>query len=564
MSEKGKNGKPVLVVGAGPVGLTMACELARHGVPVRVIDKAPERTQFSKALGIHSRTVEILESMGVVEKFLAEGRNAYGTNVYYNGKRIVHIVFDELVCPFPFVLMVPQSETERLLEDHLSSFGVKVERGVELVALEQKEGEVNVTLRGASGSEETSTPWLSACDGSHSTIRHILDLSFDGAPYEELFGSADVKVECDLPDDEVHVLFNESGLMAMFPFGDSRWRLVFDVDADSVDEKNPQLEEFRKNIESRGPSGMKISDPRWLAWFRIHRRSVNEYRHGRIFLSGDAAHIHSPVGGQGMNTGIQDAYNLAWKLALVHAGAADETLLDSYHSERHPVGQAVLHGTDLATKVATIRNPIAQQVRNKLIGYLTSLEVIQARIMRQGSMLAVNYRESPIVGEHRDGLSQVKLFGAGGSESPDLTAWFDFGKGPSAGDRAPDATLLTPDGNDTVRLFEAVRGTRHSLLLFDGKPTEGGYKNFEELAKSIRDQYGQFINVHVIVAGSEKPKGLDWDGPVWLDPDLAAHQVYGAGSECLYLLRPDTYVGFRSQPADLGVLQGFLSRIFVR
>lgn len=554
---------PILVVGAGPVGLTMAIQLHRHGVPVRIIDKSGERSTTSKALGVHSRTLEILESMGVIDKFLQCGRPAYGVNTYYGGKRIVHLTLDELNCPYPYVLVIPQNESERILEEYALSLGLKVERNIELASFSQTDKGVSAKLiHKESGKEENvETSWMLGCDGSHSAVRKGLQLPFEGSAYEETWAAADVAVECDLPDDEMHVFLTEEGVLASFPFGEGRYRFVFDELKNPPTDNPPSLDLVQSYIDKRSHVKIKISDPHWLTWFKIHRRMVPEYRKGRVFLAGDAAHIHSPMGGQGMNTGIQDANNLAWKLALVIHGAADDSILNSYNAERHPVAEAVLHGTDLATKMATLRNPIAQQVRNSLASFLTSLEVIQHRMQKTVSMMLVNYRKSPIVGEHRQ-VPAARLLKSADGEAPDFSDWLDFGRGPSPGDRAPDTTVLSLEGANPVRLFDVIRSTKHSLILFDGKPTLEGYKNLAEIADYVRQNFGELVIPYIILAAAADPKNLESDCSTWHDADISAHRAYSAASECLYLIRPDGYVAFRSQPADLEALKKYLTRIF--
>ena len=305
MVEKISAEDTVLVVGAGPVGLLMASELARHGVPVRVIDKAPAASDKSKALGVHARSLEMLENIGIVESFLAAGINIYGVSVYCEGKRIVHLGFDELKSPYPFVLMIPQSKTESILSEHLAHLGYQIERNVELIGFSDEQEQVIATLRHADGLIETMpTPWLIGCDGAHSTVRHILGLPFAGAQYQEVFGLADVKVDWTLPEDEMHTFLSEEGPLVFFPFGSGRYRVMAEATHDMDTENAPSLKDFQALVDRRCSAGATLSDPHWLTWFKFHCRSVSRLWCGRVFLAGDAAHIHSPVGGQGMNTGM--------------------------------------------------------------------------------------------------------------------------------------------------------------------------------------------------------------------------------------------------------------------
>ncbi|MCC7527209.1 MAG: FAD-dependent monooxygenase [Candidatus Melainabacteria bacterium] len=550
---------PVLIVGAGPTGLMLACELQRQGVSCRVIEKTMVPSDKSRALVLHARTLEILESMGIAERFLEHGCPAYGASLYHAGERIVHLNMAELQSPFPFSLMIPQTETERLLAEHFVSQGGTIEREVELLKFSQGKGGITVTVKNAKGKEEQMVfQWLAGCDGAHSTVRKVLELPFEGSAYEERFGLVDCLVKSDLPDNEISTFFHEDGAFVLFPLGNKRFRIIVNVPSSKVIGEAPSLADMQVFADRRGPGNVKLHAPVWLAWFTIHQRSVSKYRVGRVFLCGDAAHIHSPVGGQGMNTGMQDAFNLGWKLALALRGIGDEKLLDSYNEERHPVGQELLKGTDLATTVATLRNPLAQQIRNHVMSFLTQQEVIQQRMRKVGSMLAVNYRSSPIVAEKR-GLTEIQLTPSEDSEKPSIPGYIEFARGPLPGDRAPDAVMVDQDLNP-IRVYEAIRGISHNLLLLDGKPTDAGYRNLEKIAWAIGEQFGGLVTCHLIVA-SDKMPSLRFPGKVFLDPDLSVHHIYCADSECLYLIRPDGYIGFRAQPAKLGPVEDHLNKI---
>jgi hypothetical protein len=290
---------------------------------------------------------------------------------------------------------------------------------------------------------------------------------------------------------------------------------------------------------------------------------------GRIFLAGDAAHIHSPAGGQGMNTGIQDSYNLAWKLALCQRGVAPESLLDSYHAERHPVAAATLRGTDTLTRrfgsLFTVHNPIAVELRSNMIALLSGLEMVQHRAARALSMLEVAYPDSPIVAEHRPSPLVATLGIDPRTESPTFGDWLDFGHGPAPGERASDAILVGADPPDEPeRLYEILQGTKYTLLLFDGAAaTPEGYRRLAEIEQEVRAKYGQYIEVHIVVPRGEVPAELPPDSSVLLDRNGDLHRHYGARSECLFLIRPDKYVAYRGQPADGPKLFSYLQRVFV-
>ena len=567
MASTGDSKVSVLVVGAGPVGLTMACELARRGVTFRLIDKEPEPTDKSKALGIHSRTLEVLESMGLVQTFLDAGHIVYGSNFYHRDKKLVHLSLDEIEGPYPYALMLPQCDSEKILRDHLAKSDVKIERPVELTAFEQSEGGVTATLQHPDGSIEVdSFNWIIGTDGAHSTVRHVLGFKFEGEQYPESFATCDLHVAWDHSEDELDIFVSEEGMMAFFPTGGGRYRIIADEPAVKHKTGDPiTLAEAQAIVDKRGPKGVVLSDPIWMTWFAIHRRSVEQYRQGRAFLVGDAAHIHSPALGQGMNTGMQDAFNLAWKLALVENGMASQKLLDSYQSERHPVGANLLKTTDAVTRLATVRSPLAAGVRNELMHLLAGHEVVQHRALKNLSMLGVNYRHSPIVGEYK-GPAAGQGAGLAQRASGALTnigAWLDFSHGPNPGDRAPDAYLTSSTDSESIRLFPLMAGGWYNLLLFAGlKPSAACYEAMNKAAKAITDKYGQYIRVHFVVTGEELPVALSKDFDVLFDGDQSFHHGYGAASQCLYLVRPDGYLGFRSHPIDLPHLLEHMQSIF--
>jgi 2-polyprenyl-6-methoxyphenol hydroxylase-like FAD-dependent oxidoreductase len=551
MTEASLTTPAALVVGAGPMGLLMAAELARHGVSCRIIDKRPHATTTSNAIALHARTLEVFEQLGIIAEALDQGLKMRGGSIYADGQRLIHISFDELDAPYPFILSLPQSETERILGAHLERLGVQVERNVELIGFTQDEQAVTARLRHADGHEETITSaWLIGCDGAHSAVRHALNMSFSGSAYPEAFALADVKLRWPLSDNEMHMFLGQDGLLAVFPMQGGRYRLIVETAEEAGAEKlpDPTLEEIQGYLNKFAPAGSTASDPVWLAAFRTHLRQAAHTRQGRVFLAGDAAHIHSPAGGQGMNTGLQDAYNLAWKLALVHAGRAPASLLDTYETERHPVAESVMRTSDLMLKGATLHSPIAQHIRNRLVPLLVQQDFIQHRLTTQIAELSINYRKSPIVAEHHQGhFNHGPLNG-----------------GPRAGDRAPDAGLLLRADGTSVRLFEARRGTKHTLLLLaDAESNAESWGRLAALADQINARYSQQISSYLVAAGTAAPASVASCASVLLDPQRALRQRYNAAAECLYLIRPDGYIGYRSYPADAASLNDYLKQLFL-
>jgi 2-polyprenyl-6-methoxyphenol hydroxylase-like FAD-dependent oxidoreductase len=399
----------VLVIGAGPVGLTMAAELARYGVAVRIVDKAAARTDKSKALVVWSRTLELLDRAGCAQAFLAAGHRATGANMVAGARRIAHVDFADVASPYPFGLMIPQSETERLLEAHLQSLGVAVERGVEVTDLAAAAAAVTATLRHPDGRQETLTvPWLAGCDGAHSIARRVLGFGFEGETDESDWVLADIHLAGTPPSaHEIDLYWHEDGVLAFFPITPGRFRVIADTgSAHSAEHRaDPTLAEVQALLDRRGPGGIQASDPVWLSAFRINERKVRDYRGGRVFLAGDAAHIHSPAGGQGMNTGMQDAFNLAWKLALVcHGVGLADPLLGSYSAERSPVGDQVLHDATRLTALAVVHNPVLQTVRNSVARLVLGLSSVRHGFADKLAEITIGYPGSPLNGPYARAL----------------------------------------------------------------------------------------------------------------------------------------------------------------
>ena len=550
----------VLVVGAGPTGLMAAAELIRHGCSVRLIDRLREPDPHSRALAIHARSLEILDDLDVADELIARGIRCKGVAIYANGSAIVRVSLEDLETRFPYVLILPQSESELVLANRLTALGGTIDRGVELVGYEQRDDGVVAQLRSATGDETVRASWLVGCDGAHSTVRKLAGLEFRGSAYDEQFLLGDVAIEWDTPSDQVTTFFGTSGVAVCFPLPGNRWRVVMTTAPGDTSEGPPTPESLQTILAERSGLALRLSEPGWLSRFRIHARQVARYRVERVFLAGDAAHIHSPFGGQGMNTGMQDAHNLAWKLALVQRGGAHASLLDSYHVERHPIATQILRGTDAMTRVATLRHPVARAVRNQMARFFSSFDVFRERMARNVAELTIDYRKSPIVDEHRDSVLLARIGNDANDESPTLSAYQQFGSAPHAGQLLGDGVARL-DGRD-VRLGEILDTRRHTLLLFDGRATtERGYDRFRAIHARIAAEYDGRIDVHVVVAGESRPAGLDGIS-VLLDPEGDLELRFGATAECLYLIRPDLYIAYRSQPAEPEPLVKYLRSVF--
>jgi 2-polyprenyl-6-methoxyphenol hydroxylase-like FAD-dependent oxidoreductase len=347
----------VVIVGAGPVGLVVAGELARRGINFRIIDKLAAPTTESRAIVIHSRSLEMFDRMGIVDELIATGVKSAGMAMYSKGHKLFHVPFGGVDSAFPYSLVTAQTETERVLGDRLTELGAGVDRGAELVALTQDADAVHLTLRREDGSQESvATSWVIGTDGGHSTVRHLVGSRLQGSFQGERFILGDCDAEHHLDSENMYTFFSPEGPVVTLPMRGGRMRLMPQIhDAPGTPlNPHPTQEELQRILDER-VGGITITKVHWLTSFEIHHGQVPAYRHGRVFLAGDAAHIHSPAGGQGMNTGMQDAFNLAWKLAMTIRGEGGDELLDSYQTERHPVAEKVIDFTGTLTKVGTLK-----------------------------------------------------------------------------------------------------------------------------------------------------------------------------------------------------------------
>ncbi|MGC2402905.1 MAG: FAD-dependent monooxygenase [Acidobacteriaceae bacterium] len=397
----------VLIAGAGPVGMTMAIELARYGVAVRIVDKAPERTDKSKALVIWSRTLELLERSGCTAVLIDAGYKVTTVNLSAEKKPIAQFSLEGVETAYPYTLMIPQNETERVLDEFLTTLGVKVERGVELTQFAASATTIVSTLRHSDGTEESlETSWLIGCDGAHSFVRHKLGMEFSGETSPVHWLLADIHLEGVARSPAINIAWHSDGVLASFPIAENRYRIIADSGENPLGDAEkapPSLEQIQSILDKRFPGSPRASDPIWLSSFTINERKVKDYRAGRVFLAGDAAHVHSPAGGQGMNTGMQDSCNLAWKLAMVIRGSAEDTLLESYSQERSPIAEEVLKVTGRMTKISTLSGQIAQSLRNDVASLVMGLSPVRKLAANVASEIAIRYAHSPLNGPNHHG-----------------------------------------------------------------------------------------------------------------------------------------------------------------
>jgi len=533
----------VLVVGAGPVGLTLANELIRHGVRCRIIDSAPHATQKTKALGIMPRTLELLTKMGVAQTAIERGLKTPVFSPYSDGKRLTRIDFREhlLDSPYPYVLMLPQNKVEVLLTEHLQSQGAAIEWQVELISVTQDEQGVEALLRHPNGQEEhVSASWLIGCDGAHSTVRHLLELDFVGMTFEQSFAVGNVCLTWDLPYDEIFAFVHRGSFIAYFPMADGRHRVVIAYELDKAPTGDVTLEEIQHVIDTCGPAGTRASEPADLERFHVNQRKAEHYARGRIFLAGDAAHIHSPIGAQGMNTGMQDAFNLGWKLALVVKGQASQHLLASYEAEREQVGEALLRGTERGTRLVLMRNPLLITLRNQLAPlYFSSLPGALHRLAEALTEISIAYHHSPIVRDQRSKKGALQ-----------------------AGDRAPNGMVRTSEGSEPLPLFEKFKSPRSILLVFTGKQEATAVeREWREIEALLAEGYDKILEAylvteHVAPGSEQEARSIlhDFTGEL--------HQRYEVEHGGLLLIRPDGYVGFWGQFGTTGALHAYVQELF--
>jgi 2-polyprenyl-6-methoxyphenol hydroxylase-like FAD-dependent oxidoreductase len=523
----------VLVVGAGPTGLTLAGQLRAFGATVRIIDRQLDRVQESRALAVQPRTLEVLRGLGVAQELLECGNDAVWVQLHASGRvvriRLFGLGLDDTA--YPFLLFVSQAETEAVLNAHLAARGIRVERPVELVAFEAGDEAVTCTLRHADGrDEQVRARYLVGCDGAASTVRRGAGIPFQGGAYPQTFTLADLEVD-GLDRDAAHAFLGSAGILLFFPLGrPASWRLLGmppSLRDGQPHQERPSLAELQALIDPFTGGSLRLRDPVWLTYFRLQHRHAARYQAGRIFLAGDAAHVHSPAGAQGMNTGIQDAWNLGWKLALVSRGVADEALLDSYDAERRPVGGFVVRFTDRAFSVATSTNPLIRALRRQVVPRILPLALRFDKVLADGfrtvSQLNISYPRSPAVQEGR----------------PTLRG------GPKAGDRLPDARVAR-DGQ-LCWLGEALAASRFHLLLCG---PVGGW-NASQLS-AVRRRYRDTLAVHHLTQDAAPGALHDVDGQALVR--------LGAADAAHYLVRPDGHVAYRAAGTDLDGLQHHLAR----
>lgn len=525
----------VLIAGAGPIGLTAAIELARRGIALRIVDPLIEPPQYAKAVGVQPRTLEVFEGMGVLDRILDAAIQMFGQIVYVNGTRVAEVEFATPAdVPFGFVA-IPQYATERILREELAMYGVLVERGLKLTGFEQDSDGVTATVVGGGGSETVRARYLVGADGAHSTVRKALGLSFEGAAFEEQYMLGDVEVDWSLPRGwavrSMHQVDGKTDdLLVCIPLpGRGRYRMSMLVPEDLAapaaaasdgiahgfeGPRPPELHHIQAVLDRLSPEPTTARNLRWSSVFRISHRIVDSYGSGRVFVAGDAAHIHPPTGAQGMNTGIQDAHNLAWKVALALSGDGAAGLTDSYHAERRPVGEEVVGRT-----VRSAREGIGADSTDPDF------------VIRREAQLLIRYDGSPIVAE-----------GAGG--------------------RAPDATGLTRQAvTGPMRLFSLLDRRVHTVLLYAGDDAHPeDVATFEKAAEAAVASAKGRVEVYVVAAPNADVATTVL--PLIRDSGLDFARMYGATGSAVYIVRPDGYLSFQSSGIDTDAIAAHFASTF--
>jgi 2-polyprenyl-6-methoxyphenol hydroxylase-like FAD-dependent oxidoreductase len=430
--------RPVLIVGAGPTGLTAALDLAGYGVPVRLVDQYIAPSDTSRALAVHARTVELMQQRGIAAEMIKLGNKGFSAVLHDGHAPLGKVDLHAIDSRFNFVLLLSQSETERILRERLEDAGVMVERATQMVSFAQLDGPdagVRATLRMPDGAlEEVDAAYLIDAEGAHSTARHSLHLAFDGKSLPNTYLIADLFLDGAVPEDALSIFLPAAGLVAAFPMGGRRFRvLATERSGVAHDAAAPGLHEMEAAWSRSAPIPVVLRDLQWSSRFRINSRALHRLRHGSVFFAGDAAHIHSPAGGQGMNTGMQDAINLGWKMALVYRGLATDALLDTYDEERLPVIHQLVSTTERATDLFNSDSHFIHTLLRHMLPVALNIDAVRRKGAGILSELAVHYRKS-------------SLNGRSDSAVP-------------AGARFPDVALTDSAGERTLDLLDPSRFT---------------------------------------------------------------------------------------------------------
>lgn len=512
----------VLIVGAGPTGLVLAIELARRGVSSRIIEKRTSRSTRSKALAVHARTLELFDLLGLAEAFVQGGYTSPGFSLSANARQPLRASMHQLDSAFPFVLILPQAETEALLEAHLNKLGVQIERGTNLTGFKDNEDHIEAHATVQDGEERRfRARYLVGADGANSLVRETLGLPFEGSSYVWNAFLGDVLMDGHVVTGGTEQYSNARGLALILPFQDGAVRIIT---IDRAYQQEPprrdlELAELQESTRAILGKPVTLRDPRGLSRWGSELKQVPRYRVGRAFLAGDAAHTHSPAGGQGMNTGIQDAFNLGWKLAQVVQGKAPEALLDSYHAERHPLGRRALRTSDLILHGLLVRRQPLRWLRDALFRLFVPVPFVQRTLSHNLSGIGIRYAAPS-------------------------------GAGASAGTRVPDIELRDA-GSKPVRLYELLRSPGYTLIIYLSSKQVNDERTALLQLLALAAQDG--VAVHVVLDAG-LPKQHELGTNVLIDYKGELEQKLSAQLGEVFLLRPDAYIAFQSDSLNIATL----------
>lgn len=509
----------VLIVGAGPTGLSLACQFVRHGVEFVIVEKNASVTPYSKAIGVQARTLEIYEQLGLAHDAIEQGTIANKARFVAGGEMRGELKLSDIgegMSPYPFVLMLEQSKNERLLYGYLKSRGRDVLWNTELESFTQSESGVTVEVKSGGESFNIEAKYMVGCDGAKSPVRHALGLAFEGSTFERTFYVADAQVDWKFPHDGLTVSLSKETFAVFFPLkGEKRYRIVGVFPEEfSKDEGDVLYEEIEARIKVEAELELDIHDVEWFSTYKVHTRHVSRFSKGRSFLAGDSAHIHSPAGAQGMNTGIQDGYNLAWKLALVLKGGTGERLLDTYNEERLENAKRLLRTTDRMFELVAGPEWFLEFIRTNVFpavaGFVFRFDAVKRFVFPLVSQIGINYRQGSLSRHEGDDDFKVK-----------------------AGDRMP---YFQVDGES---IYDRLREPKFHLLVFK-----------DEDASAQASETSQ--TVQTVAANTDL---LDLHN---LPLSRQASEAFGADGPFTVLLRPDNYVGYISAGTSTGGLESYL------
>ncbi|UOQ46421.1 FAD-dependent monooxygenase [Halobacillus salinarum] len=511
----------VLIVGAGPSGLMLANQLRKYGVRFQIIEQREEPSAFSKALVVHSRTLEMMDLLGISQKFIEEGFINKQIHFSYHQEKMFAVDFSNLKehTNFPFMSIIPQSETERILEEQLPDGAV--ERGVELVSLTQHGETVSAVVNQGAEEHTITSKYLVACDGAHSTTRHLLDIPFEGESEGVNVILGDVKVDDPSLNSRLSLNSSDNGLLFSAPFSNGLTRVIaIDYERQGEYPESPRLKDLQESVSRVYPEELILTDPYWVSSFTASHRQIPYYRKQRVFFVGDAAHIHNPIGGQGMNIGIQDAVNLSWKLAYVLNYGLSQALLDTYHEERFPIGEGVIKKTEFMIKAMNIKNKYGVKSRNLLMKWLLDKQVLQSKITENISQLGMNYTFT----HHSKQIDHKRTVGKLAS-----------------GERVPNVHMLTQD-KEEVHLYERLKGGQCLLLICTTEEQlPMVYETINQSTASFTSRLGGMLQPIFIIQNDLFSKGK-WGLNVWMDLKGESRTRLGLAENELMVVRPDGYV----------------------